>query len=136
MVRRVVALAIGLMLFAATAACSDDSSGDSSRPKSDARIQIVEPTPSATTSPDITVKFNVIGGTVLPPEQVTGALRGDQGHIHVRIDGKTVEMSYGSELPLTKLAPGPHTVQAEFVAVDHQPFSNRPVAAVVFEVKA
>jgi hypothetical protein len=28
--------------------------------------------------------------------------------------------------------PGQHTVQAEFVATDHQPFSNRVLAAVVF----
>ena len=56
---------------------------------------------------------------------MTGPLRGDQGHIHVRVDGKNVQMSYGTDLALTKLAPGPHTVQAEYVAVDHQPFMAR-----------
>ena len=40
------------------------------------------------------------------------------------------------DVPLTNLTAGTHTIQGEFVAVDHQPFKNRPVVSVVFTVKA
>jgi hypothetical protein len=33
------------------------------------------------------------------------------------------------------LAPGQHTVTAEFVAIDHLPFKNRPTAAVIWTVQ-
>jgi hypothetical protein len=128
-------------LIAATAllvaACSSgSSSGAKGRPSTDARLEIVSPTPSQVTGPDITLKFNLTGATVVPPQQVSGPLRGDQGHIHVKLDGALVSMAYGTEQPLTGLTPGTHTVQAEFVAVDHQPFSDPPVSAVVFQVKS
>jgi hypothetical protein len=33
------------------------------------------------------------------------------------------------------LQPGPHTLQAEFVATDHLPFANRPNTTIVFTVR-
>ena len=44
-------------------------------------------------------------------------------------------MFYGVVQKIPNLKPGKHTIQAEFVASDHLPFSNRVVAAVTFEVK-
>jgi len=111
------------------------SSSPPARPTTDAKLLIVSPTPNQATGRDVTLRFTVVGGTVLPAAQVTGPLRGDQGHIHVSLDGKLVQMSYSTQAQLTGLAPGPHSVQASWVAVDHLPFRNQVVAAVLFEVQ-
>jgi hypothetical protein len=74
--------------------------------------------------------MNLIGARVVQPAQ--GTLRGDEGHIHVSLDGSLVSMTYGTSQPLANLKPGQHTVQAEFVAIDHLPFKNRVIAAVIF----
>jgi hypothetical protein len=54
--------------------------------------------------------------------------------VHVTLDGKLVSMAYETEQVLP-VAPGQHAIEAEFVAVDHAPFTNRPKSAVLFEVK-
>ena len=51
------------------------------------------------------------------------------------VDGQITQMYYGVKQTVPNLTPGEHTIQAEFVAADHAPFSNRVVAAVTFEVK-
>ncbi len=104
------------------------------RPSTSARLEIIDPAPNAKTGPNVTLKMNLVGAQVVPPDKVSGPLRGDEGHIHVSLDGQLVSMNYGLEAPLTGLKPGMHSVQAEFVAVDHAPFKNRVVAAVLFEV--
>jgi hypothetical protein len=43
-------------------------------------------------------------------------------------------MAYGLAPLVNGLTPGPHTLQSEFVANDHQPFGNRVIAAVLFKV--
>jgi hypothetical protein len=133
--RVVVAVAALTLLSTACGSDSGSSNGAGDRPSTDARLEIVSPAPSSVTGPNTLLKFNLIGATVLPPEQTTGPLKGDEGHIHVRLDGTLITMVYGLEQPLNNLSAGPHTVQAEFVAVDHQPFANPPVAAVVWQVK-
>ncbi len=75
------------------------------------------------------------GAHLVPPTQVGGALRGDEGHIHVSVDGQLVAMPLVTSYQVTNLVPGSHTVEAEFVAADHLPFSNRVVAAVTFQVQ-
>ena len=105
------------------------------RPSTAAKLTIVSPTPNQVTGPDVTVEFQVTGGTVLPPAQATGPLRGDQGHIHVSIDGKLVQMAYATHAQLNGLTPGPHALQATWVATDHLPFTNPVVAGVLFQVQ-
>jgi hypothetical protein len=78
------------------------------------------------------VKLDLQNAKVVP--QTTGPLRPDEGHIHVSVDGQLVSMAYSTEQQLPTLAPGPHSLQAEFVAIDHAPFANRVVAAVLFDV--
>jgi hypothetical protein len=81
------------------------------------------------------LKFEVQNGRVV--ERTTGKLTADEGHLHLDIDGKLERMAYGiTELQLPVLAAGPHSVQLEFVAVDHAPFRNRPKAVVLFTVPA
>jgi hypothetical protein len=112
------------------------SSGPAPRPVTSARLVILSPTPNQVTGPDLTLQFQVIGGTVLPPTQMKGPLRGDQGHIHVKLDNRTVQMAYSTQAQLGGLTPGTHTVEALWVATDHLPFRNPVVAAVLFQVRA
>lgn len=117
-------------------ACGGSSAGKAaSRPTTSAKLLILNPTPNEVTGPDVTLQFEVIGGTVLPSAQITGPLRGDEGHIHVSVDGKLVQMAYSTQAQLTGLAPGPHTLSAEWVARDHLPFANRVQAAALFTVQ-
>jgi hypothetical protein len=106
-------------------------------PASPVRIQITQPTPNQTTGPDVTLVVNLIGGKVVPAAQTTvkGAVPTDQGHIHVSLDGTLVNMAYSTTQDLHGLKPGQHTLTAEFVAIDHAPFQNRPTAAVIFTVQ-
>lgn len=125
--------ALACSVTGSLAACG--SSGPPPRPVTNAKLVILSPAPDQVTGPDVTLQFQVIGGTVLPPAQITGPLRGDQGHIHVSVDGKLVQMAYSTQAQLSGLTPGPHSVQASWVAVDHRPFRNQVVAAVLFQVR-
>lgn len=105
------------------------------RPLTAARLRILSPAAGAHTGADVDVKLSLTGGRVVPEQQVLPVkLPGDQGHIHVRLDGNIVSMAYSLDQKLTNLSPGPHAVQAEFVAVDHAPFQNDVVATVLFTV--
>jgi hypothetical protein len=109
------------------------SNSSGARPTTQARIQIVQPTPNQVVPPDTTLVVNLIGAKVVP--RTAGPLRPDEGHIHVSLDGQLVSMAYGTTQDLHGMKPGSHTLTAEFVAVDHQPFKNRPTAAVLFTVQ-
>ena len=122
-----------LLIMPASAGCG--SSKPASRPTTTAKLVILSPEPNQVTGPSLTLQFDVVGGTVLPPAQVTGPLRGDQGHIHVSLDGKLVQMAYSTHADLNGLTPGPHAVSAAWVATDHLPFANRVVADVLFTVQ-
>ncbi|MBV8161755.1 MAG: hypothetical protein JO265_12595 [Acidimicrobiia bacterium] len=106
-------------------------------PASPVHIQIIQPTPNQVTGPDVTLLVNLVGGRVVPAVQTTirGNLPTDEGHIHVSLDGTLVNMAFSTTQDLHGLKPGPHTLTAEFVAVDHLPFKNRPTAAVIFTVQ-
>jgi len=134
--RIIAVVALAAILLAACGGSGSSSStktSTSSRPSTTARLEIVQPTANQVTGPDITVVLNVIGGQVV--SRTAGALSPTQGHIHVSIDGKLVTMAYGTTQELHGLTPGTHTLQAEFVAIDHAPFRNRAVASVLFTVK-
>jgi hypothetical protein len=133
--RRIAAL-VPLLLIGLTACGSDNKSSAPSapeRPSTSARIQIMAPTPNQETGPDVTVQVKLIGAKEVP--QVSGPIKPDEGHIHVSLDGAVVAMAYGDTQTLKGLSPGQHSVQVDFVAVDHLPFKNRVTAAVLFTVK-
>jgi len=126
-----------LAVVVAAGACGDGSGGSSGpRPRTDARLEIVQPAPSATMPPTFKLELNLIGAKVLPESAANRPLRGDEGHIHVTLDGKLISMTFGASQDLNNLAPGPHNLQAEFVATDHAPFANRVIVAVAFSVAA
>jgi hypothetical protein len=134
---RLVALTAPLLLAAVVTggACASKTGGSSgARPTTPARIAIDSPAPNEVTGANVTLRLRLTGGKVVP--RTSGKLSPTEGHIHVMLDGKLVSMAYGTTQDLNGLKPGPHIVQAEFVATDHRPFVNRQVAAVSFTVKA
>ena len=78
------------------------------------------------------VRLDLRGGTIVPSSTTT--LTPTTGHIHVFVDGAIVSMTYGTEqrILLGGLEPGPHVLQAEFVAADHGPFNPRVTAMEQF----
>jgi hypothetical protein len=134
--RRSAALLVPLLVLALTACSSDKKSSApkvAARPATSARVQILSPTPFQETGPDVTVQVKLIGAREVP--QVDGALNPEEGHIHVSLDGVLKAMAYGDTQDLKGLQPGHHSIQVDFVAVDHIPVRNRVTAAVEFIVK-
>ena len=133
---RAIAWLMPLLLVAATA-CGEDKKSSApkvaERPVTPARIQIVAPTPNQETGPDVTVQVKLTGAREVP--QQAGEVKPDEGHIHVSLDGAVVAMAYQDSQLLKGLTPGQHSVQVDFVAVDHVPFRNRVTAGVLFTVK-
>jgi hypothetical protein len=113
-------------------ACASKTQQSSNRPTTSAKIAIEAPTPNETTPPDLTLKVRLDGGTLV--QRTTGKLTPTEGHIHVTLDGTLVSMPFTLTYDLHGLSPGAHNLRVEFVAVDHAPFKNRPVAAVLFNV--
>jgi hypothetical protein len=129
--RRWVVAVVTVGCVLSIAACSRSSG----RPATMATLQIVTPAPNAVTGPNVDVKLLLAHAQLVPPTQVGGKIVGDRGHIHVSVDGTLVSMALQVDEPITDLAPGTHTIEAEFVASDHLPFKNRVVAAVTFRVR-
>jgi hypothetical protein len=126
-----------LVALTALAGCGGGNGSASSkapsRPSTDARIQILQPTPNEVTGPDVTVKVQLIGAKEV--ERQGPPIVPTEGHIHISLDGQIVAMAYSDTQVLKGLTPGAHSVQVDYVATDHIPFSNRVTAAVLFSVK-
>ena len=134
--RSALAVALLVVVFGLNGCGSDDKSSSQNageRPTTNARIQIVSPTPNQVTGRDVKVEVKLIGAREVP--EVSGPLDPEEGHIHVSLDGVVVAMAYSESQMLTGLTPGQHAVQVDFVAVDHIPFRNRVTAAVLFTVQ-
>lgn len=121
-------------LFALALFVPGCSSHSHARPATRAQLVILSPAPGAVTGTSVQLQLRLTGATVVPSGVAKGPLRGDQGHIHVSVDDKLVSMAYGTTQTLDNLTPGSHSLRAEFVATDHQPFANRVAAAVLFTV--
>jgi hypothetical protein len=131
---------LACLLLAASTALAGCGGGDGSagsklpsRPSTDARIQILQPTPNQVTGPDVTVQVKLFGAKEV--ERQGPPIVPTEGHIHVSLDGQIVAMAYSDTQVLKGLTPGPHSVQVDYVATDHIPFGNRVTAAVLFTVK-
>jgi hypothetical protein len=106
------------------------------RPASTATLSIVKPAGGATVAgEDLEVVLQLTGGTII--DSTSTKLTPDTGHVHISLDGQVVSMTFGlvQSVSLRSVAPGEHTLQAEFVAADHGPFNPRVTASVTF-VKA
>jgi hypothetical protein len=134
-----VAFALGLGL----AACSGGDGGapaapatttaTAPRPSSPAKLTIVTPRNGQTVRQDRPeVRVDLTGAKIV--NQTTTRIEGDQGHLHLLVDGKLVSMNYGLSQRLPQLPPGQHVVQVEFVAADHAPFDPRILTQAAFVV--
>ena len=105
-----------------------------SRPSSTAVLRIVDPANEVTVPPGaLTVRLALQGARIV--EGATTALRPDEGHVHLSLDGELVSMAYGLEQQVD-VAPGIHRLVAEFVAGDHAPFKPRVTVTRSFLVSA
>jgi hypothetical protein len=103
------------------------------RPSSPAKLSIVSPRNGQTVhGPRPALRLDLRGAEIV--SQTTTRIRGDQGHVHLFVDGKLVTMNYGLRERLPQLTPGQHVVQVEFVAADHAPFDPRVLTQAAFEV--
>lgn len=105
------------------------------RPSTTAKLTIVSPRNGAVvhgTTADL--KLQLQGAKIVAV--VSKDLRPDQGHVHVRLDGQLISMTYGLEQKIPDLKPGTHVLQAEFVATDHLPFDPRVLAQTAFQVQS
>ena len=138
--RAAVLLAAALGL----AACSSGGDGGSAqpagttaaaaaRPSSPAKLMIESPRNGQTVRqarPE--VRLELVGAKIV--NQTTTRIQGDEGHIHLLVDGKLVAMNYGLRQRLPQLPPGQHVIQVEFVAADHAPFEPRVLTQAAFQV--
>jgi hypothetical protein len=144
--RRLVPFLHATLLTAVLAACGGpaatltpaSSAGEATlgpRPSSLATVEILEPKQGSTVigaTAHIVLKLN--GAKIIT--ETTTAIRPDEGHVHLYVNGQIVSMNYGLEqdIPVT---PGTLVLRAEFVAADHAPFSPRVQSTeIVFTVKA
>ena len=81
----------------------------------------------------MTIILSLTGAHIVP--STSPDVRPDEGHIHLYVDSKLVSMYYKLNEAVTGLAPGLHSVRAEFVGSDHLPVANRVVASVAFTVR-
>jgi hypothetical protein len=134
------ALAVVALAALGLAACSGGG-GDGppattavvQRPSSPAKLSIVSPRNGQTVRERRpALRLDLRGAKIV--DQTTTRIRGDQGHVHLFVDGKLVTMNYGLRERLPELTPGQHVVQVEFVAADHAPFEPRVLTQAAFEI--
>lgn len=136
--RRVRAMAVIVGVALALAACGGGTHNDTaaSRPSSPATIAIVNPAPGAVVSGGkVVVELDLKGGRVIDESRPHSDVpQSDEGHIHVTVDGRLVQMNYALTSEIAA-APGSHVLEAEFVAADHAPFSPRVLATTTFQMQ-
>lgn len=104
------------------------------RPSTTAKISILAPRPGTVLHGRpavVAVRISVQGGKIVP--LTSSHLVPNEGHVHLYLDGALVSMFAGSSTTI-RAPPGEHTLQAEFVAVDHGPFDPRVRTTVTFDV--
>jgi hypothetical protein len=103
------------------------------RPTTRARVEIVSPRDGEVVrSTNVQLVVRIDGGKLVP--FTSKKLVPNEGHLHVWLDGRLVSMLAGSSDTIPVKA-GRHTLQVEFVAVDHGPFSPRVRDSVAFDAE-
>jgi hypothetical protein len=116
-----------------SAAAASTTAAAAERPSSPAKLTIVAPRNGQTVHqarPE--VRLELAGAKIV--SQTTTKIQGDEGHLHLLVDGKLVNMNYGLRQRLPELPPGQHVLQVEFVAADHAPFEPRVLTQAAFDI--
>ena len=132
----VLCLTAGLLAACSTTGGtpSPSPSASSTRPRSTASIAVLQPKPDAViTTTTVHVAFSLTGGRIV--NVTTKNITPDTGHIHLFIDGRLISMNYQltEDVSMAPFAPGPHSLQGEFVAADHLPFDPPVITKIVIE---
>ena len=140
--RRALAVALLAVAGLALTACSGGDGGGSAapttaapaapRPSSPAKLTIMSPRNGQTVKEGAQLRLGLDNAKIV--NQTTTRIQGGEGHIHLLVDGKLVNMNYGLRQRLPELAPGQHVVQVEFVAADHAPFEPRILTQAAFTI--
>jgi len=104
------------------------------RPSTNAKISIVSPRPQQVLRGNpaaVPVRLRVTGARIVT--QTSTHLTPDKGHIHLYLDGMLAAMAYTTSTTIYASS-GSHRLEAQFVAVDHGPFSPPVTAWVTFRV--
>ena len=130
----VALLAVALL---GLAACSGGGGSGSAapaapRPSSPAKLTIMSPRNGQTVKEGSELRLGLDGAKIV--NQTTTRIQGDEGHLHLLVDGKLVNMNYGLRQRLPELTPGQHVLQVEFVAADHAPFEPRILTQAAFTI--
>jgi hypothetical protein len=128
-------------LFMALAACTGNGGPDgdgpttpAERPSSPASLEIVQPEPGEVVDGGrVEVVVELTGAELI--DRVTTDIRPDEGHVHLALDGETINLLAGLEETIRNVEPGTHLLEVEFVAGDHGPFDPRIIEGVTFEVR-
>ena len=133
-VARVWAAAVLAVAVLGLAACSggDDGGGSGAPTTSPAKLAILTPRNGQTVKEGSELRLGLDDAKIV--NQTTTRIQGDEGHIHLLVDGKLVNMNYGLRQRLPELTPGQHVLQVEFVAADHAPFDPRVLTQAAFTV--
>jgi hypothetical protein len=120
--------------------CSGSSASDSTsptvlaRPSSPAKVTIAAPTNGEVIHGNsVHVAIELADAKVV--RATTTNIVPDEGHLHLSLDDRLVSMNFRLDSEISKVKPGLHILQVEFVASDHLPFDPRVIAQVTFEVK-
>jgi hypothetical protein len=104
-----------------------------SRPSTTAELTMTSPRPGERFHGDpaiVPVELHLVGGRVVQTTSLR--LVPNEGHVHLYLDGSLVAMT--GLTASVSARPGTHTLRAEFVAIDHQPFDPRVSVTVAFTV--
>jgi hypothetical protein len=140
---RAAAVLTAATLALTAAACSGGAGGSeppastttppaAARPSSPAKLAIMSPRNGQSVGERPELRLELDGGKIV--NQTTTRVQGDEGHIHLHVDGKLIDMNYGLRQRLPQLPPGQHVVRVEFVAADHAPFDPRVLTQAAFQV--
>jgi hypothetical protein len=122
-------LTLAVVLGVVGTACSSSAKPQAQRPSTTATVQILSPTAGqVVTGSTLHVVLQLNGGTIIPTSTAT-PIGNNEGHIHLLDNGSVISMAYGTEQDIS-LTPGPHLLEAQFVASDHLPFNPRVIASV------
>ncbi len=122
---------VSLLLAACSGGGTSGQGTPVPRPRSTATISILEPQPGATAQGgQVNVRLELKGGTITTV--VSTDLQPNVGHIHLRLDGRTITLLGSLDETVPNVSPGQHVLEAEFVAVDHGPFDPRVISTVTF----